>query len=60
MRLHPDATLRYAGCTLEAKAFQRDIDQYNKLNAQIVGVSVDESDKQSDFKSECGLDFVRE
>ena len=77
-----------SSCTLEAKAFQRDIDsvrptpsphppisthlpthppthppthtiQYNKLNAQIVGVSVDESDKQTDFKSECGLDFIR-
>jgi peroxiredoxin Q/BCP len=47
-----------SSCTLEAKAFQRDIDNYNKLNAQIVGVSVDESTKQTDFKSECGLDFV--
>lgn len=49
-----------SSCTLEAKAFQRDIDNYNKLNAQIVGVSVDESDKQTDFKSECGLDFICE
>lgn len=48
-----------SSCTLEAKAFQRDIDNYKKLNAQIVGVSVDESDKQTDFKSECGLDFIR-
>lgn len=47
-----------SSCTLEAKAFQRDIDSYNKLNAQIVGVSVDESTKQTDFKSECGLDFI--
>lgn len=47
-----------SSCTLEAKAFQRDIDSYKKLNAQIVGVSVDESEKQTDFKSECGLDFI--
>lgn len=25
------------GCTLEAKAFQRDLDAYKALNAQIVG-----------------------
>jgi thioredoxin-dependent peroxiredoxin len=33
------------GCTLEARAFQRDIDQYRTLNAQIVGVSVDPPEK---------------
>jgi thioredoxin-dependent peroxiredoxin len=48
------------GCTLEAKAFQRDIDQYKALNAQIVGVSVDPTDKQVDFQKSCGLDFIRE
>ena len=48
-----------AACTLEAKAFQRDLDQYNALNAQIVGVSVDAATSQTDFKASCGLDFTR-
>ena len=43
---------------MEAKAFQRDIQQYNDLNAQIVGVSVDTVDKHLDFKKKYGLDFT--
>lgn len=45
------------GCTLEARAFQRDIDSYRKLNAQIVGVSVDPPEKNAQFCSAEGLDF---
>lgn len=45
------------GCTLEAKCFQRDIDQYRDLNAQIVGVSVDPPEKNAQFCSSTGLDF---
>ena len=45
------------GCTLEARAFQRDIDQYRKLNTQIVGVSVDQPEKNAQFCSAEGLDF---
>ena len=45
------------GCTLEARNFQRDIDQYRKLNAQIVGVSVDSPEKNAQFCSSEGLDF---
>ena len=45
------------GCTLEARIFQRDIDQYRKLNAQIVGVSVDSPEKNAQFCSSEGLDF---
>src|SRR6266850_4071409 len=30
-----------SGCTLEAHNFQRDIEQYGKLNAVVLGVSVD-------------------
>jgi peroxiredoxin Q/BCP len=46
-----------SGCTLEARAFQRDIEQYRKLNAQIVGVSVDPVEKNAQFCSSEGLDF---
>ena len=45
------------GCTLEARIFQRDIDQYRKLNAQIVGVSVDSPEKNAQFCSSLDLDF---
>lgn len=45
------------GCTLEARGFQRDIEQYRKLNAQIVGVSVDPVEKNAQFCSAEGLDF---
>ena len=46
-----------SGCTLEARAFQRDIESYRKLNAQIVGVSVDPVEKNAQFCSAEGLDF---
>jgi thioredoxin-dependent peroxiredoxin len=45
------------GCTLEAKSFQRDIEEYRKSNAQIVGVSVDPPEKNEAFCSATGLDF---
>jgi peroxiredoxin Q/BCP len=45
------------GCTLEARGFQRDIERYRALNAQIVGVSVDPVEKNAQFCSAEGLDF---
>ncbi|KAL7568484.1 hypothetical protein ACA910_012194 [Epithemia clementina (nom. ined.)] len=46
-----------SGCTLEAKSFQRDLEEYRKYNAQIVGVSVDPPEKNAQFCSSVGLDF---
>jgi peroxiredoxin Q/BCP len=46
-----------SGCTLEARAFQRDIEKYRTLNAQIVGVSVDPVEKNAQFCASEGLDF---
>lgn len=46
-----------SGCTLEARAFQRDIEEYRKLGAQIVGVSVDPVEKNAQFCTSEGLDF---
>lgn len=46
-----------SGCTLEARGFQRDIDDYRKLGAQIVGVSVDPPEKNAQFCTSEGLDF---
>ena len=46
-----------SGCTLEARGFQKDFDAYQKLNAQVVGVSVDPVEKNAQFCSEEKLDF---
>mmetsp|Transcript_14128 Transcript_14128/g.18512 ORF Transcript_14128/g.18512 Transcript_14128/m.18512 type:complete len:220 (-) Transcript_14128:507-1166(-) len=47
-----------SGCTIEANAFQRDFNEYTKLNTQIVGVSVDTVDKHLDFGKKYGLEFT--
>ncbi len=46
-----------SGCTLEARNFQRDLAQYAKKNAVIVGVSVDTAESHKDFCSKEGLAF---
>jgi peroxiredoxin Q/BCP len=46
-----------SGCTLEAHNFQRDLAQYEKLNAAIVGVSVDTVESHKSFCAKEGLNF---
>lgn len=46
-----------AGCTREAHNFQRDADQFAKLNAIIVGVSVDSVDSHKQFCAKEGLNI---
>ena len=46
-----------SGCTMEAKNFQRDLAQYNKTGAVILGVSVDSPDSHKEFCSKEGLTF---
>mmetsp|Transcript_16180 Transcript_16180/g.33624 ORF Transcript_16180/g.33624 Transcript_16180/m.33624 type:complete len:203 (-) Transcript_16180:269-877(-) len=46
-----------SGCTLEARGFQKDLETYRKLNAQVVGVSVDPVEKNAQFCTEEKLDF---
>ncbi len=46
-----------SGCTLEARNFQRDLDQYKKRNAAIVGVSVDTAESHKQFCAKEGLNF---
>ena len=46
-----------SGCTVEAHNFQRDLEQYKKLNAMIVGVSLDSADSHKQFCVKEGLDF---
>jgi len=45
------------GCTLEAHNFQRDADKYAKLNAVVLGVSVDTAQSHKDFCAKEGLSF---
>ncbi|MGB6544708.1 MAG: peroxiredoxin [Candidatus Acidiferrales bacterium] len=45
------------GCTIEAHSFQTDLAQYQKINAVILGVSVDSADSHKDFCAKEGLNF---
>ena len=45
------------GCTIEAHNFQRDIAQYEKANAMVVGVSVDTPGSHKEFCAQQGLTF---
>ena len=46
-----------SGCTLEARNFQRDLEKYQKLNAVILGVSVDTAESHKEFCAKEGLNF---
>lgn len=46
-----------SGCTLEAHNFQQDAEKYEKMNAVIVGVSVDSVDSHKEFCAKEGLNF---
>src|SRR5258708_21151139 len=47
-----------SGCTLEAHNFQRDLAQYDKRNAVIVGVSVDNLESHQEFCTKERLTFT--
>jgi thioredoxin-dependent peroxiredoxin len=46
-----------SGCTIEAHNFQRDIAKYEKMNAVIIGVSVDTAESHKEFCAKEGLSF---
>jgi peroxiredoxin Q/BCP len=46
-----------SGCTLEAHNFERDLAEYQKRNAVIVGVSVDDTNSHKQFCVKEGLSF---
>ena len=46
-----------SGCTIEARNFQRDIASYEKSNAVILGVSVDDAASHKSFCEKEGLNF---
>ncbi|MDQ2868088.1 MAG: peroxiredoxin [Verrucomicrobiota bacterium] len=45
------------GCTLEAQNFQRDLAQFEKENAVVLGVSVDDAKSHAGFCAKEGLHF---
>ena len=45
------------GCTIEAHNFQRDLSQYERYHATIVGVSVDSTGSHKEFCAKQGLTF---
>jgi peroxiredoxin Q/BCP len=46
-----------SGCTVEAHNFQRDLAEYQKRNALILGVSVQDEKSHKEFCAKEGLDF---
>ena len=46
-----------SGCTIEAKAFQRDLAKYTEKGAVILGVSVDNADSHKEFCTKESLTF---
>ncbi len=46
-----------SGCTLEAHNFQRDLAKYEKVNAVVLGVSVDSAGSHKEFCAKEGLSF---
>jgi peroxiredoxin Q/BCP len=46
-----------SGCTIQAKNFQRDIASYEKANAVVLGVSVDNVESHKSFCEKEGLNF---
>ena len=45
------------GCTKEACSFRDDLKQLEKLDAQVIGISVDQSDSHAKFASKYHLPF---
>lgn len=45
------------GCTIEAHGFQNDLDKYQKINAVILGVSVDTVESHKEWCAKDGLNF---
>ena len=45
------------GCTMEAKGFNDRYDRFREAGYEVIGVSVDPTDKNDEFRSACGLSF---
>lgn len=45
------------GCTMEAKSFEKEYDEYENAGVQVYGVSTDDEESHCDFAEEQGLSF---
>ena len=45
------------GCTMEAKGFNDRYDAFRAAGYEVIGVSTDLTDKNDEFRAECGLAF---
>ena len=43
------------GCTIEARGFQRDLEQFHRLGSEVVGISADSADSHAEF---CGSEAL--
>jgi peroxiredoxin Q/BCP len=43
------------GCTIEARGFQRDLEQFHRASAEVVGISADSADSHAEF---CGSEAL--
>jgi peroxiredoxin Q/BCP len=43
------------GCTIEARGFQRDLEQFHRASAEVVGISADSADTHAEF---CGSEAL--
>ncbi len=46
-----------SGCTYEAKSFNEKMDEFRKLNAEVIGVSVDSQESHKKFTEKLSLKF---
>jgi len=46
-----------SGCTYEAKSFNEKIEEFKKLNAEVIGVSVDSEESHKKFTEKLSLKF---
>jgi peroxiredoxin Q/BCP len=46
-----------SGCTLQARAFQRDLSSFHAADAEVVGISADDTDAHASFCGSEGLAF---
>ncbi|THF70584.1 peroxiredoxin [Deinococcus sp. Arct2-2] len=45
------------GCSIEARRFEAKVEDFNALNAQLIGVSLDTEARQAKFRDSCGLSY---
>ncbi|ANE43140.1 peroxiredoxin [Deinococcus puniceus] len=45
------------GCSIEARRFEAKVADFDALNAQLIGVSLDTEARQAKFRDSCGLSY---